>query len=107
VPCRPSQAEVFGLTRMCSILADLGKGGYILNAGAFPASKGKINDLEEYVGTLDGLTVMSTIVRYRAAYQHAFGDGRSVTEYGRDAAASYEIRSLSEEIEEILLTGGK
>lgn len=102
IPTRPSQIEVFALTRALGLIQDLGKVPYILNACAFPAAKSTINDLAEYIGTLGGCKLMSSVIRYRAAYQHSFAAGKSVTEYARDQLASLEIAELAKEINQFL-----
>lgn len=101
IPTRPSQAEVFALLRAVNLTRELKKEPYVLSCGAFPQSQQKLTDLAEYVQTLE-CKMMLSVVRYRTGYQDAYVEGKSVTEYARDAAASWEIRTLMEEVTRIL-----
>lgn len=102
IPTRPSQVEVYALTRALSVLKAVGKTGYVLNNGAFPASISKLVDLAEYVNEMDGFKLLNTVVRLRADFQDAYGAGMSVVEYNRNSRAAEEITALAEEVRKLL-----
>jgi chromosome partitioning protein len=102
IPTRPSQVEVYALTRALSVIKALGKTGYVLNNGSFPASISKLTDLAEYVSDMDGYKLLNTVVRLRADFQDAYGAGMSVIEYNRNSKAAEEIAALAKEIQRLL-----
>jgi len=102
IPTRPSQVEVYALTRAMSVLKAVGKTGYVLNNGSFPASISKLTDLAEYVSVMDGFKLLHTVVRLRADFQDAYGAGMSVIEYNRNSRAAEEIMALAKEIHKLL-----
>lgn len=102
IPTRPSQVEVYALTRALSVIKTLGKTGYVLNNGSFPASISKVEDLAEYVNEMDGLKLLNTVVRLRADFQDAYGAGMSVIEYDKSSRAAEEITALAKEIQKLL-----
>ncbi|MBP7527324.1 MAG: AAA family ATPase [Syntrophorhabdaceae bacterium] len=102
IPTRTSQVEVYALTRAMSVLKAVGKTGYVLNNGSFPASISKLTDLAEYVSVMDGFKLLHTVVRLRADFQDAYGAGMSVIEYNRNSRAAEEIMALAKEIHKLL-----
>jgi len=102
IPTRPSQVEVYALTRALSVIKALGKTGYVLNNGSFPASVSKLTDLAEYISDMDGFKLLHTVVRLRADFQDAYGAGMSVVEYNRNSKAAEEITALAKEIQKLL-----
>lgn len=102
IPTRPSQVEVYALTRAMSMLKAVRKTGYVLNNGSFPASISKVEDLAEYVNEMDGFKLLNTVVRLRADFQDAYGAGMSVMEYNRNSKAAEEIATLVKEIQKLL-----
>ncbi len=102
IPTRPSQVEVYALTRAMSVLKAVRKTGYVLNNGSFPASISKVEDLADYVNEMDGFKLLNTVVRLRADFQDAYGAGMSVIEYNRNSRAAEEIAALAKEIQKLL-----
>jgi len=102
IPTRPSQVEVYALTRAMSVLKAVGRTGYVVNNGSFPASISKLQDLAEYVSDMDGFKLLHTIVRLRADFQDAYGAGMSVIEYNKSSGAAEEIAALAREIQKLL-----
>lgn len=102
IPTRPSQVEVYALTRALSVIKALGKTGYVLNNGSFPASVSKLTDLAEYISDMDGFKLLHTVVRLRADFQDAYGAGMSVIEYNKNSRAAEEIMALAKEIQRLL-----
>ena len=102
IPTRPSQVEVYALTRAMSVLKAVGRTGYVVNNGSFPASISKLTDLAEYVNEMDGFKLLHTVVRLRADFQDAYGAGMSVLEYNRNSKAAEEIAALAKEIQRLL-----
>jgi len=102
IPTRPSQVEVYALTRAMSVLKAVRKPGYVLNNGSFPASISKLTDLAEYVSEMAGFKLLNTVLRLRADYQDAYGAGMSVVEYGKNSKAAEEIAALAKEIQKLL-----
>lgn len=102
VPVRPSQVEVFALSRTSSVLKAVGKVGHVVNCGAFPASVSKVNDLMEFIRNTDGYKLLNTVVRFRADYQDAYAEGKSVIEYSKGSRAASEVLALTNEIRRLL-----
>jgi chromosome partitioning protein len=102
IPTRPSQVEVYALTRAMSVLKAVRKTGYVLNNGSFPTSISKLTDLAEYVSEMDGFKLLNTVVRLRADFQDAYGAGMSVMDYNRNSRAAEEIAALAKEIQKLL-----
>lgn len=107
IPLKPSQVEVYSLKRAVSVIKALGKTGYILTAGAYPQSIGKLESLSEFVDSIDGLRQLKTVIRYRATYQDSYGQGRSVTEYDKNSPAAGEMEALRQELKALLKEAGK
>lgn len=91
IPCRPARFDLKAISSTMEIVKLAKKPAVaIINA----APRGRLAEEAKEALTQQGIIVVDTVLRQRAAYSHAVIDGRSVHEYEPDGKAAEEIDEL-------------
>ena len=103
-PLADSQIELDGLMKFKSVIKSLQKVRADLRATVLlnrihPNTSKTITELKEYVGKQsDVFEIFDTVIRDRAAYKVAYGEGKGVYEINGAEKAATEIYNLTKEL---------
>jgi chromosome partitioning protein len=102
-PVSDRSFELLGLKKYEQILKELSEiaerkiSTHVLLNNINPATK-KLSELQEYIQSSQYFNLFSSVLRQRAAYNHANAEGKSVKEFDKKAKSTLEFQRLIKEI---------